>query len=72
MSERESVASGEISYREISHHAEGFSKALDKALEDLDGETWAGKELTVIASVKITPNPGGVGQYVVQLVPGGG
>jgi len=71
MSEREIVASGEISYREISHHGEGFSKALDKALEDLDGEKYAGQQLTVIASIKITPNPGGVGQYLVQLVPGG-
>jgi hypothetical protein len=71
MSEREIAASGEISYTEISHHGEGFSKALDKALKDLDGDNYAGQQLTVIASIKITPNPGGVGQYHVELVPHG-
>jgi hypothetical protein len=71
MSEREIAASGEISYREISHHGEGFQKALDKALDDLDGEKYAGQELAVRAFVTITENPGGVHQYRVALVPTG-
>lgn len=71
MENRDIAASGEISRNEISHHGEGFQKALDKALEDLDGEKYAGQELSVHAFVKITPNPGGVGQYRVELVPRG-
>ena len=71
MEERDIAASGEIAYSEISHHGEGFQKALDKALKDLDGKKFAGQELAVKAFVKITPNPGGVGQYRVELVPRG-
>ena len=71
MDEREIAASGEISYTEISHHGEGFGKALDKALQDLDGPRYAGQELAVHAFITITPNPGGVSQYRVSLVPTG-
>lgn len=71
MSDYEIAASGGVTRDEINHHGEGFEKAFDKALQDLDGEKYAGQELAVKAFVKITPNPGGVGQYRVELVPHG-
>jgi hypothetical protein len=71
MSENELAAAGEISQDEIGHHGEGFEKAFDKALKDLDGSKYAGQELEVRAFVKITPNPGGVGQYRIELKPKG-
>jgi hypothetical protein len=62
---------GEVSPEQISHHGEGFQKAFEQALERLDGSTYAGQELAVHAFVTITPNPGGVGQYRIELKPKG-
>ena len=50
-------------------HSDGFEHELERALENLDGRKYAGKELIVEQSVVITPNPGGVGQYRVELKP---
>jgi hypothetical protein len=71
MAEREVAARGNISRDEIDHHGEGFEKAFNKALKELDGQRYAGQTLEVQAFVTITPNPGGVGQYTVSLVPTG-
>ena len=71
MNEREIAASGDVTRDEIDHHGEGFEKAFEKALRELDGEKYAGQTLAVEAFVKITSNPGGVGQYTVSLVPTG-
>jgi hypothetical protein len=71
MDNQDIAASGAIGRDEISHHGEGFQKALDRALEELDGSKYAGQELAVHAFVSITPNPGGVSQYRVVLVPNG-
>jgi hypothetical protein len=71
MEDREIASFGEVSPNEISHHGEGFEKAFKKALRDLDGNKFAGQELQVLAFVQITPNPGGVSQYRVELKPGG-
>jgi len=53
-------------------HSEGFNKALDAALHKLDGKAHADKKFHVHYFVTITPNPGGVGQYSVELKPVGG
>ena len=50
-------------------HHQGFDRALDRALRQLTGDEG---ELVVVQSVVVTPNPGGVGQYKVVLVPKGG
>jgi hypothetical protein len=71
MSEQDFASAGEISQDEIGHHGEGFEKAFEKALKDLDGSKYAGKELEVRAFISITPNPGGVSQYKVELKPKG-
>jgi hypothetical protein len=71
MEDRDIAASGEVSRDEINHHGEGFEKAFDKALRELDGSKYAGKELEVQAFITITPNPGGVSQYHVVLIPTG-
>jgi hypothetical protein len=71
MSEQEIASSGEISQDEIGHHGDGFGKAFDKALKDLDGSKYAGQELEVRAFISITQNPGGVSQYKVELKPRG-
>ena len=73
MSEREAIAFGDAPepVAATSHH-EGFDRALDKALRDLDGDKYAGQTLQVLQFVVISRNPGGVGQYRVELVPGGG
>jgi hypothetical protein len=51
------------------NHSRGFDEARRNALgqRDFDGKAYANKELLVIYSVRITPNPGGVGEYVVEL-----
>jgi hypothetical protein len=69
----ELVASfGEVPADEVSTaHSDGFGHALERALANLDGERYADKELIVQQSVVITPNPGGVGQYRVELKPKG-
>jgi hypothetical protein len=71
MDEQEIAGQGEVSQDDIGHHGDGFEKAFEKALKDLDGSKYAGKELEVHAFVKITPNPGGVGQYRIELTPKG-
>jgi hypothetical protein len=71
MGEREIASSGDITRDEIDHHGEGFEKAFEKALRDLDGQKYAGQALEVQAFVTITQNPGGVSQYRVALVPTG-
>ena len=71
MAENGIAARGDVTRDEINHHGEGFEKAFEKALRDLDGEKYAGQTLAVQAFVTITPNPGGVGQYTVSLVPTG-
>ena len=69
MDDYEVAARGEVSQDEIGHHGEGFEKAFEKALRELDGSKYAGKELEIHASISITPNPGGVGQYRIELKP---
>ena len=70
-SDEEIAARGEVRGAEISRpHHEAWNEALDKALADLDGEKWANKELIARHVVKITPNPGGISQYTITLVPG--
>lgn len=71
MENPEIASSGQAERDEIGHHGEGFEKAFERALRELDGERYAGQTLGVQAFVTITPNPGGVGQYVVSLVPTG-
>jgi hypothetical protein len=71
MEDGEIASFGEISRDEINHHGEGFEKAFNKALRDLDGGKYAGQELEVRAFIRITSNPGGVSQYRVELKPGG-
>lgn len=71
MEERDIASIGEVSRDEIDHHGEGFEKAFEKALRDLDGPKYAGQELEVHAFVTITPNPGGVHQYKVVITPTG-
>jgi hypothetical protein len=73
MNEEEGLASfGEVPADDVGKaHSDGFEHALERALAGLDGRKYAGKELIVQQSVVITPNPGGVGQYRVELVPKG-
>ena len=71
MDEHEIAARGEISQDEIGHHGDGFQKAFEQALKKLDGSKYAGKELEVRAYISITSNPGGVGQYRIELKPKG-
>jgi 5,10-methylene-tetrahydrofolate dehydrogenase/methenyl tetrahydrofolate cyclohydrolase len=71
MENNEIASSGDVTRDEIDHHGEGFEKAFDKALKDLDGQKYAGQTLEVRAFVTITPNPGGVGQYTISLIPHG-
>jgi hypothetical protein len=70
--DEEIAARGEIRAGELARpHHEGFDHALNRALAALDGSKYAGKELIVRQSIVITENPGGVGQYHVELVTGG-
>jgi hypothetical protein len=62
------AAGGEATRKE---HHEGFNEALQHALSKLDGPKYANQELEVRQIIEITPNPGGVGQYKVELVPKG-
>jgi hypothetical protein len=72
MNDQEPAALGEIRGDEVGGaHGQGFERALDRALRELDGQKYAGKELLVRQSVVITANPGGVGQYRIELVPRG-
>ena len=73
MREDESIAArGEVPGESVSKsHHEAWDEALDKALRDLDGPKYAGQDLIVRHIIQITPNPGGVSQYVVQLIPTG-
>ncbi|MDQ2968196.1 MAG: hypothetical protein M3R37_07745 [Actinomycetota bacterium] len=70
--EQEIASFGDVPADEVGRaHSDGFAHALERALADLDGRKYAGKELIVRQSVCITPNPGGVGQYRVELIPKG-
>jgi uncharacterized membrane protein YkoI len=60
---------GEVRAKELADHGKGFEKAFEKALEELDGKTYADQTLEVKAFVKISSNPGGVSQYTVTLSP---
>ena len=71
MENPEIASSGQVERAVIGHHGEGFEKAFEEALRKLDGERYADQTLAVQAFVTITKNPGGVGQYVVSLVPTG-
>jgi hypothetical protein len=73
MNQEEWIASfGQVPAEEVGKaHSDGFEHALERALADLDGRKYAGQELLVRQSVVITPNPGGVGQYRVELLPKG-
>jgi len=71
MEQQDAASIGAISRDEIDHHGEGFEKAFEKALSDLDGPKYAGQELEVRAFITITPNPGGVHQYKVVITPTG-
>lgn len=50
-------------------HADGFSRALDKALAKLDPKKAGGKTYELRYSVKIAVNPGDIGEYRVDLIP---
>lgn len=73
MNEEWEIASfGDVPADEVGQaHSDGFDHAFERALADLDGRKYAGQELIVRHSVVITPNPGGVGQYRVELIPKG-
>jgi hypothetical protein len=67
---RMNASFGKVLPSEVESHGEGFEKAFEKALADLDGNRYGGEKLEVRAFVSISPNPGGVSQYTVTLVPG--
>jgi hypothetical protein len=70
--DREIAARGSVGREATTkEHHEGFNEALQAALRDLDGPKYAGQELEVRQVIEITPNPGGIGQYKVELVPKG-
>ena len=71
MESRRNASFGKVLPRDVSSHGEGFEKAFEKALEALDGDRFGGEKLEVRAFVSISPNPGGVSQYTVTLIPGG-
>jgi hypothetical protein len=71
MEARKNAAFGKVLKSEVRSHGEGFEKAFEQALERLDGEKFAGEKLEVRAFVLISPNPGGVSQYTVTLLPTG-
>ena len=62
---------GKVLPKDVSGHGEGFEKAFEKALKKLDGDRFGGEKLEVRAFVSISPNPGGVSQYLVTLNPTG-
>lgn len=71
MREDENIAArGEVQGDEVAkpHHL-AWDEALDKALGDLDGQKYANQELIARHVVKITPNPGGISHYSIELVP---
>jgi hypothetical protein len=45
-------------------------EAFQDALERLDDDEFGGDKLEVRLFVSIKPNPGGVSQYTITLVPG--
>ena len=49
---------------------QGFLAAFEDALDRLDDDEFGGDKLEVRLFVSIEPNPGGVSQYTVTLVPG--
>lgn len=70
--DREIAAFGEVRLEEVEgRHGDGFEQALNKALQELDGQKWAGQELGVHFIIGIKVNPGGVGHYRVELTPHG-
>ena len=70
MREDETIAArGEVPGESVSKsHHEAWDEAMDKALRDLDGPKYAGQDLIVRHVVQITPNPGGVSHYSIELV----
>jgi hypothetical protein len=50
---------------------EAILAAFQNALERLDEDEFGGDKLEVRLFVSIEPNPGGVSQYTITLVPGG-
>ena len=50
-------------------HADGFSRALDRALAKLDAKKAGGKTYELRYSVKIAANPGDIGEYRIDLIP---
>lgn len=71
MHTHEIAAFGKVLPKDVDRHGEGFERAFEKALENLDGEKYAGEKLEVRAYITISTNPGGVGQYTVTLLPTG-
>jgi hypothetical protein len=72
MNDEEVASFGDVSGDEVDKaHSDGFERAFERALAELDGRKYAGQWLEVHQSVLITANPGGVGQYRVELKPKG-
>jgi len=69
MNEFEEIASrGSAERDEVPRsHSDGFNAAFNRALQNLDGQKYAGEELTVRYSITVSENPGGVGQYHVTF-----
>ena len=66
------VARGVVKASEVGtgKHHDGYLRALDKALDALDDQAHAGKELNVHFAVQVSPNPGGITGYIVFLSDG--
>jgi len=65
----EQLEPGLVSGDEVGRaHSQGFDRALELALSRLKGDEG---ELLVVPSVVVKPNPGGVGQYKIELKPKG-
>jgi hypothetical protein len=72
LNDEEIASFGDVPADEVDKaHSDGFEHAFERALAELDGRKYAGQWLEVHQSVLITPNPGGVGQYRVELKPKG-
>lgn len=61
---------GKALAKNVGGPGQGFLAAFEDALERLDEDEFGGDKLEVRLFVSIEPNPGGVSQYTVTLVPG--
>ena len=48
-------------------HAAGFLLALKRALDNLDGNTFGGQTLHLVAKAEISRNPGGINGYIIEF-----